>query len=47
VPLKTQLRLTTELGVYVRAGRTLPPAVDAFIRILAEEIERREAEEPA
>ena len=45
VPLKSQVRLTTELGVYVRAGRTLPPAVDAFIRILAEEIERREAEE--
>ncbi|MDM0046172.1 LysR family transcriptional regulator [Variovorax dokdonensis] len=47
VPLKAQVRLATELGVYVRAGRTLPPAVDAFIRILAEEIERRETEEPA
>ncbi|WP_371319923.1 LysR family transcriptional regulator [Variovorax sp. dw_308] len=46
VPLKAQIRLTTELGVYVRAGRTLPTAVDAFIRIVAEEIERREAEEP-
>lgn len=46
VPLKAQIRLTTELGVYVRAGRNLPPAVDAFIHILGEEIERREAEEP-
>jgi hypothetical protein len=32
--------------VYVRAGCTLPAAVDAFVRILAEETERREAEEP-
>jgi len=47
VPLKAQIRLTTELGVYVRAGRKLPTAVEAFIRILAEEIERREAEEAA
>lgn len=47
VPLKAQIRLTTELGVYVRAGRTLPTAVEAFIRIVADEIERREAEEPA
>lgn len=45
IPLQAPVRLTTELGVYVRAGRTLPTAVDAFIRILAEEIERREAEE--
>jgi len=47
VPLKAQTRLLTELGVYVRAGRTLPPVLDAFIRMLAEEIERREALEPA
>jgi DNA-binding transcriptional LysR family regulator len=46
VPLKAPIRLVTELGVYVRAGRTLPPVLDAFIRILAEEIERRESEEP-
>ncbi len=45
VPLKAQTRLTNELGVYVRSGRTLPPAVDAFIRIVAEEIERRASEE--
>jgi DNA-binding transcriptional LysR family regulator len=36
----------SNLGAYVRAGRSLPPAVDAFARIVAEEIERREAEEP-
>jgi DNA-binding transcriptional LysR family regulator len=46
VPLKAQVPLISELGVYVRAGRTLPAAVDAFVRILAEETERREAEEP-
>jgi len=45
VPLKSPGRLLTELGVYVRAGRTLPPVLDAFIRIVAEEIERRESEE--
>lgn len=39
--------LQAELGVYVRAQRTLPPVLDVFIRIVAEEIERREAEEPA
>ncbi|MGY4830646.1 LysR family transcriptional regulator [Sphaerotilaceae bacterium SBD11-9] len=45
VPLKAQSRLLTELGVYVRAGRTLPPVLDAFIRIVAEELEQREAAE--
>lgn len=39
-------RVLSELGVYVRAGRTLPPVLDAFIRLVAEELERREAEEP-
>jgi DNA-binding transcriptional LysR family regulator len=33
------------LGVYVRAERALPPALDAFARVVADEIERREAEE--
>ena len=47
VPLKAQARLLTELGVYVRAGRTLPPVLDAFIRIMAEELEQREAQEPS
>jgi DNA-binding transcriptional LysR family regulator len=35
----------SNLGIYVRAGRALPPAVDAFARLAAEEIERRAAEE--
>jgi DNA-binding transcriptional LysR family regulator len=35
----------SNLGVYVRAGRSLPPALDAFTRIAAEEIERRATEE--
>ena len=30
----------SNLGVYVRAGRVLPPAIDAFTRIVAERIER-------
>lgn len=30
------------LGVYVRTERTPPPALDAFVRITAEEISRRE-----
>jgi DNA-binding transcriptional LysR family regulator len=41
VPLRTPGKLYWELGVYVRAGRALPPAVDAFLRIAAAEIERR------
>lgn len=45
VPLKAQSRLLTELGVYVRAGRMLPPALDAFIRFVEEELERRAARE--
>lgn len=32
----------SDLGAYVRAGRTLPPAVDAFTRVVAEAIEARE-----
>ncbi|RYZ03192.1 MAG: LysR family transcriptional regulator [Comamonadaceae bacterium] len=47
VPLQAQARLLTELGVYVRAGRMLPAVVDAFIRVVAEELDRRQAEEPA
>lgn len=45
VPLKAPSRLLTELGVYVRAGRMLPPALDAFIRFVEEELERRAARE--
>jgi len=33
----------SNLGAYVRAGRTLPPALDAFIRTVEEELRRREA----
>lgn len=46
VPLHAPAPLISELGIYVRAGRTLPAVLDAFIRIVAEEMERREAAEP-
>ncbi|MCA6215442.1 LysR family transcriptional regulator [Ideonella sp. B7] len=45
VPLDTPTPLCSELGVYVRAGRTPPAALDAFNRIVAEAIEWREDEE--
>lgn len=45
VPLKGSAVTYSELGVYARAGRALPPALDAFIRIAGEEVARREAEE--
>lgn len=45
VPLDTPTTLYSELGVYVRAGRTLPSALDAFNRIAADAIESREDEE--
>ena len=37
--------ITSHLGVYVRVERALPPALDAFVRVAAQEIERRQAEE--
>jgi DNA-binding transcriptional LysR family regulator len=37
--------IACSLGAYVRAERALPPALDAFARVVAEEIGRREAEE--
>lgn len=43
LPLKAAIPLTAELGVYVRARRTLPPVLDMFIQIVAREIERRAA----
>lgn len=46
VPGRTPPRLVTELGVYVRAGRTLPTALDAFVRLVAEQIELRELPRP-
>lgn len=47
VPLKAQARLVSELGIYVRSGRSLPSALDAFIRIATEVLEEREGDEPA
>ncbi len=44
-PLKPLSRLQAELGVYVRAARMLPPALDAFIRIVADELDLRAAQE--
>lgn len=41
VPLRTPGKLFWEMGIYVRAQRALPPAIDAFLRIAAAEIERR------
>lgn len=45
VPLDTPMPLYSELGVYMRAGRNPPSALDAFNRIMAEAIEWREDEE--
>lgn len=39
IPLRSPAPLVSELGIYVRAGRTLTPALDAFIRLLSEAIE--------
>ena len=36
VPLDTPQPVYSELGVYVRSGRSLPPALDAFIQIASE-----------
>jgi DNA-binding transcriptional LysR family regulator len=43
IPLKPAM--TSQLGAYVRAERALPPALDAFLRVAAEEIERRDRAE--
>lgn len=43
IPLKPAA--ASQLGVYVRAERALPPALDAFARIVADEIADREAQE--
>jgi DNA-binding transcriptional LysR family regulator len=39
VPLKPAI--DCHLGVYVRVERALPPALDAFVRVVAEAIESR------
>lgn len=45
LPLTDQGGRHSDLGLYMRAGRPLPVAVDAFARLMAEEIARRESEE--
>ncbi|MBP7353672.1 MAG: LysR family transcriptional regulator, partial [Comamonas sp.] len=47
VPLRTPGALVSELGVYVRAGRALAPALDAFVRLLTEAVARAQAVESA
>lgn len=43
IPLKPAI--VSHLGAYVRAERSLPPALDAFVRVVADAIELRESEE--
>lgn len=43
--IRLKPRIDYHLGVYVRAERALPPALDAFVRVVAEEIKLREAME--
>lgn len=47
VPLKTSHNLVCELGVYVRSGRSLPAALDAFIRVISDELQTRAEADPA
>lgn len=44
VPLVAPRAMYWEMGVYVRAGRTLPPALQAFAQIATEEINKRLAD---
>ncbi|WP_312478179.1 LysR family transcriptional regulator [Stutzerimonas nitrititolerans] len=41
VPLKAAQFVVSELGVYVRSGRSLPAALDAFIRLVEDELAQR------
>lgn len=41
VPLKATQFVVSELGVYVRSGRSLPAALDAFIRLVEDELAQR------
>ncbi len=43
LPLQTPGELYAEMGVYVRADRALPPAVDALVRIAADELSHQAA----
>ncbi|RMX08691.1 LysR family transcriptional regulator [Corticibacter populi] len=45
IPLNTPQAMYSELGVYVRAGRTLPSALDAFLQIVTRLIEERQRSE--
>ncbi|MDH1428421.1 LysR family transcriptional regulator [Comamonas aquatica] len=45
LPLAGTKPILSELGVYARDGRWLPPAMDALLRVLSDELARREAEE--
>ena len=45
VPLNAGGPVMSHLGVYVRLGRMLPPAVDALAHALANEIQRRERDD--
>ncbi|MBI1205551.1 MAG: LysR family transcriptional regulator [Rhodopseudomonas sp.] len=45
VPLDDEGPLKQDLGIYARAGVTLPVAVDAFVRIMKDEMARRQADE--
>jgi hypothetical protein len=47
VPLDAGGPIWSDLGVYVRAGRSLPATLDVFLQLLAEEIARREQAENA
>jgi len=43
--IRLKPNIVCHLGAYIRAERALPPALDAFIRVVAAEIECREAAE--
>lgn len=45
IPLVHNQPIMSDLGLYIRAQRSLPVAVDAFAQILAEEIESRAEQE--
>ena len=47
VPLDNGGPIWSDLGVYVRSGRSLPATLDVFLQLLAEEIASREQAENA
>ncbi len=47
VPLQSSGPVTTDLGIYVRRGRTFPPPLDAFVTLVREqlgELEKRSSD---